>query len=605
MNGLRSTFANLLQRRQILLSASLLVLVAGFASDPSSDVGRYLILVHFGLFLLWQPIVRPSRRLGGLDLVLLIAVLSGFVLAMSPGLLAAWVMVLTAVIGGRSFVAASVAGRMPYVLALALLVLFLVPVLVPEALALHSEDVALLSSVTQPGLPLLAIAIAFLPVESEFDPRTLGGIDLISALMILLVLAVSLLGTLALMQVRSLPYFQSLALALIGVAAGLLLLAWAWQPRLGHASLGLQLSRRLLSTGLSFETWLHELSTAALACSEPDEFLSAALHDLERFPGIVGGRWRYQPGDISGSFGRDGKHFEVFEHGGLRVELIFRGRPGEALVWHYNLMLLVLARFYREKRQTRELQLRSFEEAVHETGARLTHDVKNLLQTLNALCFVAARPTADIDALQRLFRSQLPQIAARLESTLEKLRRPGDGTLTPVDAAEWWHDASGRYEGQRIRFIADLGGTGRDLPREVYDSCLDNLLQNAIAKRRLEPEISITVEFAAGARLRVSDSGRAIDAAIARRLLRQPMQSDQGLGMGLYQASRLASAAGHCLELVRNDDGAVVLELYPAPATDDTGVGTETVEPGPSSRLTRNGPLPFSSKVVSDANSKD
>ena len=85
----------------------------------------------------------------------------------------------------RSFVAASVAGRMPYVLALALLVLFLVLVLVPEALALHSEDVALLSSVTQPGLPLLAIAIAFLPVESEFDPRTLGGIDLISALMIL------------------------------------------------------------------------------------------------------------------------------------------------------------------------------------------------------------------------------------------------------------------------------------------------------------------------------------------------------------------------------------------------------------------------------------
>lgn len=605
MNGLRSSFANLLQRRQILLSASLLVLVAGFASDPSSDVGRYLILVHFGLFLLWQPIVRPSHRLGGLDLILLVAVLSGFVLAMSPGLLAAWVMVLTAVVGGRSFVAATMAGRMPYVLALALLVLFLVLVLVPEALGLHSEDVALLSGVTQPGLPLMAIAIAFMPIESELDPRTLGGIDLISALMILLVLAVTLLGTLALMQVRSMPYFQSLALALIGVATGLLLLAWAWQPRLGHASLGLQLSRWLLSTGLSFETWLHDLSSAALECNEPDEFLSAALHDLERFPGIVGGRWHYLPGDVSGSFGRGGKHFETFEHGGLRVELIFRRRPGESLVWHYNLMLLVLARFYSEKRQTRELQLRSFEEAVHETGARLTHDVKNLLQTLNALCFVASRPNVDTDALHRLFRSQLPQIAARLESTLEKLGRPDGGATSPIDAAEWWRDACSRYEGQHIRFIADLGDAGATVPREVYDSCLDNLLQNAIAKRRLDPDISITVEFDARTRLRVTDSGRAIDAAVASRLLRQPMQSEQGLGMGLYQASRLASGAGHRLELARNDDGAVVLELYPAPATDETGVGAEAVEPGPSSRLIRNGPLPFNTRVVSDANSKD
>ena len=604
MNGIRSGLASLVQRRQILLSASLLVLVAGFASDPSSEVGRYLILVHFGLFLLWQPIVRPSHRLGGVDLALLITVVSGFVLAMSPGLLAAWVMTLTAVIGGRSFVAASLPGRMPYMLALASLVLFLVLVLVPEALHLQSPDIALLSALTQLGLPLLALAIGFLPVESEFDPRTLGGIDLISALMIFLVLAVTLLGTLALMQVWNTPYFQSLALALIGVAAGLLLLAWAWQPRLGHASLGLQLSRRLLSTGLSFETWLQDLSAAALACAEPDEFLDAAFHALERFPGVVGGRWRYSPGGVGGSFGRDGRHVEIFEHDGLRVELVFRGRPGESLVWHYGLMLLVLARFYREKRQTRELQLRSFEEAVHETGARLTHDVKNLLQSLNALCFVAARPNADAEALQRLFRSQLPQIAARLESTLEKLRRPGDEALTAVDAAEWWRDACGRYEGLRIRFIADPGGAGATVPRELYDSCLDNLVQNAIAKRRLEPDISITVEFDAGARLSVADSGRAIDPAITSRLLKQPLQSEQGLGMGLYQACRLANTAGHRLELVRNENGSVVLELYPAPATDEIADAAD-IEAGPSKRLTRNGPLPLSTSVVSDANSKE
>ncbi len=605
MNPLRTRFEHLIERRQVLLSASLLVLVAGFASDPASEAGRYLILVHFGLFLLWQPIVRPNYRLGGLDLILLFAVLTGFLLVMSPALLAAWVMVITAVIGGRSFIATSTVSRMPYVLALALLVLFLVLVLVPEALQIRTGEVALFSHLAQLGLPLLAVAIAFFPVESDFDPGTLGGIDLLSALMILLVLAVSLLGTLAVMQVEGLPYFRSVAVALLGMAGGLLLLAWAWQPRLGRSGLGLQLSRRILSSGLSFEHWLQEISTAALREAEPDEFLAAAMHDLLRFPGIVGGNWICDAAEAAGSFGGSGACSETFDHAGLQVELHFRRRPSEGLAWHYDLMLLVLAEFYREKCQTRQLQLRSFEEAVHETGARLTHDVKNLLQTLSTLCFAAARQDADAEALQRLFRSQLPQIAARLESTLEKLRRPGEEGLSRADIADWWRDACGRYEGQRIRFMADLGGERFGVAREVYDSCLDNLLHNAIAKRQLQPGIGISVELDANGRLRVGDSGRAIAPELAQCVLKQPLKSEQGLGMGLYQAARLARAAGYRLGLARNVDGAVVFELYRASASEPTAGAAGSAPAGPSSRLTSTGPLPFNSTVTGDANSKD
>lgn len=604
MNRVKTMLGELIERRQILLSASLLVLVAGFASGPSSEPGRYLILVHFGLFLLWQPVVQPNYRLGAFDLLLLFAVLTGFLLAMSAGLLAAWVMVIAAVIGGRSFIAASHLSRVPYLLAVGLLVLFLVLVLVPEALDLRTSEVAQFSALTQLGLPLLAVAIGFFPVESDFDPRTLGGIDLLSALMIFLVLAVSLLGALALMQVHGIGYFESLAASLLGMAGALFLLAWAWHPRLGHAGLGIQLSRRMLSSGLSFETWLQGLSALVLEQNDPETFLESAMRDLRRFPGIVGATWRYENALVEQTFGQPGRHTEYFEHAGLWVALHFVRQPGEGLLWQYNLMLLVLAEFYREKCQTRLLQLRSFEEAVHETGARLTHDVKNLLQSLSTLCFAAARPEADAASLHRLLRSQLPQISARLENTLEKLRQPEDTLLSWINVADWWQDACARHEGQRIRFIADLGDAAREVPRELYDSCLDNLLQNAIAKRQLEPAIGIHVELDAAGRLRVSDSGSAIPAELARALLRQPVKSEQGFGMGLYQARRLALRAGYGLDLVSNADGAVTIELYPA-AGAAVGMAGEVGDASPSSRLTSSSPLPLNSSTSGDSKRKD
>lgn len=571
MTRFKPALARLLEQRQILLSASLLVLVAGFAQGPTSESGHYLILAHFGLFLLWQPIVRPRYRLGATDLILLVTLLTGFLLAMSSALLAVWVVVLASVVAGRSFIAPTRLSRLPYLLAVGLLVLFLVVVLVPAALDLDSDEIALFSGVTRYLLPVLAVSIAFLPVEADFDPQTLGGVDLLSAMVLALVIAVTLLGALALMQVRGLPYFQSLALALTGMAGGLLLLAWAWHPRLGYAGLGVQLTRRMLSSGLSFESWLHGVAADALAQGEPDQFLREALQDMTRFPSIVGGAWQYQPSGAAGRFGIGGVRRERFAHAGLSVELEFSRPPGEGLLWHYNLMLTVLAEFYREKCQTRLLQLRSFEEAVHETGARLTHDVKNLLQSINALCFAAGSPDADGVALQQLFRRQLPRIAARLEATLEKLRQPEEAVLSEVGIADWWREACARHDGQRIRFMADLGDARKRIPAELYDTCLDNLVQNAIGKRRLEPGIDIAVALDAQGRLRVSDSGSALDPELARCVLRQPLRSAQGLGMGLYQAAQLAVRAGYRIELARNETGAVLFELAPTAAASPGG----------------------------------
>ena len=566
-----SALAALLAKRQVLLSAALLLLVAGFAIGPGSAAGASLILAHFGLILLWQPIVRPNYQLGPADLVLLAAVLAVFLLARSSWVLAMWLLMLAAMIAGRSFIASSLVGRMPYLIAVSVLVLFLILAVVPHALGLDAAQREPFRLIVIGGLPLLALSIAFFPVESDFDPQTLGGIDLFSAVMLFLVLAVAMLGALALMQVREIDYFSALALALPGIAAGLLLLAWVWHPSLGRAGLGVQWMRRVLSSGLSFENWLNELAADAVLEVEPDEFLKRALGDLLRFPGIIGGQWHYGVSGAGGSFGEQSEARESYTHAGLSVELCFVRPPSDGLLWHYNLMLLVLAEFYREKCQTRLLQLRSFEEAVHETGARLTHDVKNLLQSLNALCFAAARPDGDPQALQELFRRQLPQIAARLESTLDKLRQPEETRLIAIEIAAWWQEARLRHQGQGIRFRGDIEGSQAHVPCELYDTCLDNLLQNAIGKRRLEPDIRISVELEGDGRLRVSDSGSAVDEAVSAALANQPLRSSQGLGMGLYQVGRLARRAGYCLELCRNEPGAVVFELYPLAATAPDG----------------------------------
>ena len=45
------------------------------------------------------------------------------------------------------------------------------------------------------------------------------------------------------------------------------------------------------------------------------------------------------------------------------------------------------------------------------------------------------------------------------------------------------------------------------------------------------------------------------------QLLRAPVRSDTGLGIGLYQAARQADAAGYALRLEANRDGEVCFAL--------------------------------------------
>ncbi|MCB1899363.1 MAG: hypothetical protein KDH16_08745 [Rhodocyclaceae bacterium] len=548
--------STLLSRRQILLAAALLVLMLAVIQGLDDPVGKTLVVAHFGLFLLWQPVVRARYRLAARDLLIMTGVLGALLAVLSAGVMVVWVVVLAAVVAGRAFVAHSVLARLSYQLAVVFLILLLMLELLPSVVPGDKLGLDVFSSLMQFGSPVLLLAIASLPAERNEAGEVLGGIDLLSSLFILLVLAVTVLGGIALMQIGGQPYFRALAMSVMGMAAALFVLTWAWNPQRGHAGLGLQLSRRLLSTGLSFEEWLHGMTTQALAESDPERFIAREISGLVRFPGVVGGAWKVEACEDEHQFGAAVGIVREFMHRGLRVELRFARAPSAALVWHYNLLLRVLAEFYREKCHTRELQTRSYLEAVHETGARLTHDVKNLLQSLNALCAAVERPDCDDAATRGLFLKQLPLIARRLEGTLDKLKLAGPEQIEFVALDRWWFGARSRHQGEGLVFLAISRPEPLSVPNQLYDSALENLIQNAEAKRHRDANLRIIVSLD-GLTLSVEDSGAELPTEIVRRLFSQPLQSDQGLGMGLYQTARLADRLGFRIRLAENRSGCV------------------------------------------------
>jgi signal transduction histidine kinase len=239
-----------------------------------------------------------------------------------------------------------------------------------------------------------------------------------------------------------------------------------------------------------------------------------------------------------------------------------------ALVWHFRLLTRLVAEYHMAKLRERELEQMSYLRAVYETGARLTHDVKNLLQSLNNLCYVAQSLEGERSAeIQPLMQRQLPVIILRLEQTLEKLRRPRGGAEPLLAAEPWWVGLRLRYESQGVRFETDCCLSESMVPTVLFDSVIDNLLQNAIEKRLREGKIDICVTMVDGGRaVSVRDTGSPVSVEVVDAMFLAPVASESGLGIGLYHAALQAAEAGYRLRLTKNENGCVSFELSPGAA---------------------------------------
>lgn len=529
-------------------------------------VARVALLSHIGLLLMWQPLVGAQSRLNARALVLLGVAVLAMVVFYGPAVLSLWMLLLAGLVGGKVFFSTSRGPRIYYLGALAYLITALFTVALPRALP---PGLSLPTGIDTLGLWLSPLALTVMlgvPGHERAD-RDREVLDFVSGLFVLLLLAVLALGTLAAMLIAGVDYLRALLGTLTVLAAMLMLLSWAWNPRGGFGGLGVAFTRYVLSLALPYERWLESLAALAEEDGRPEDFVARAANRLSALPLVAGGEWRTRGGGRAheGQFGRRGAQRYDFEHPLLELA-IFTQRPlSGGLVWHFNLLVQLLGQFYQARLRAEELRRLSYLSAIHDTGARLTHDVKNLLQSLNTLCY-AAREADGPDAAERanaLLARQLPVITARLEATLDKLRRPqpADGEWMP--APEWLQSMSARFAGHGVTVE---GATEPDLwlPGALYTTVAENLIANALHKRQTEPGIAIVMRLG-GERLSVEDSGSVIAPALADSLLREPVSSAAGLGVGLYQAAKQAQAAGFALRLDHNHEGCVRFALEPAP----------------------------------------
>jgi K+-sensing histidine kinase KdpD len=204
-------------------------------------------------------------------------------------------------------------------------------------------------------------------------------------------------------------------------------------------------------------------------------------------------------------------------------------------------------------------------QAFYETGSRLTHDIKNILQSVGTLVSAAEKSNKkDDEALLQLIRKQLPVLNLRIAATLDKLKAPGDDKKRLEKMSGWWKNLQLRHTQHEIEFVANKLPK-QEINAEVLDSVLDNLLNNALEKTKYQADTLIKVELYEDADsnfyIDVTDTGKAIDSAIANNLFKKHIASPNGLGVGLFHAAQDSKQAGYGLNLVSNVNGAVCFRV--------------------------------------------
>lgn len=538
-----------------MLAALHLALLLGW----QSTLMRPLLLLHLGMFLLWQPLWRGESklRLSGAAFIIVMIMIAVFWL--NWWLLAFWVSGLFALVGGRVFAFHARWQRRYYLLMMAYLLAILLLEIAPHLFGLPTlgEVIDILMSY---GLPMLLLVMAFLPVERD----QLEGEQAVDFFYILLLFALQLLlllGSLAFMTLVRIDYLEALLRSIFIIAMMLLALGALWSPRMGFSGIQALFSRYLLTIGTPFELWLKRLAEAAQQEQDPETFLARGTEYLNEMPWMSGLSW--VSGRGHGKLGAPSQHrIEVYDQDLSLVLFSNRSMPPTVLL-HVRLLARLLGHFYQAKRREQNLREITRLQTIYETGARLTHDLKNMLQSLIALTSIAREQP---ERAQPVLQRQLPVLTQRIELILSKLKSPQaqeDAVALPLGT--WWEGLRQRYQHRHIEWRNPDNIGNLAIPVALFDCAADNLIDNASNKRLREPSITITATLSAEPfSLSITDSGSAIPGAVAQQLLNTIVSSEDGMGIGLYQVARWAAQSGYRLELSENMPGKVTFRISKA-----------------------------------------
>jgi hypothetical protein len=550
-------------RRWVVL-AMLLALHAALMAEPGEQLQRAWLLVHFGLFLVWQPFIAAERELEVFSAAMLFAVTAAILYFLAGWMIVAWLLILMGILGGRVFTVRGTAKQQNrfYLFAfgyvLAVLLLRAVPVLV-----LSEDDIpSPLAHFVKFGLPLVLLPLAFLKLPAAEDDSN-QVFDFFYAVLVFQLGVVVVLGSIALMRYTEDSYFTSVALTVLGFGAALFVFAVLWNPMRGFGGLRTYFSRYLLSVGMPFELWMRRIAELAESEIDAGRFLEQSLREVASFAWVRGAAWKSPDGD--GNLGEEGNYATRFTYHDLEVVFHTEIALSPALFLHMRLLAQVVGEFYEGKRRESALRRNAYLQAVHETGARLTHDVKNLLQSLYALTSMAQK--LPDEGTGGLMQRQLPQLTQRLRSTLDKLRAPEVATRElMIPSRAWWRELEKRLADSGVVMKPEIE-MDIEVPQALFDSFVENGIDNVREKMRAEPGIELSIVFTCRidrVELSVCDTGSPVDPLVARRLFREPIEHGTNLGIGLYQSARQAAQVGYRLELAHNRKGYVCVSVVRA-----------------------------------------
>jgi len=537
---------------------SLLALQAALVAGPDTDEHSTFVLIHFALVLLWQPFWRGSTKVDPGAAVTTIAVGVAVVYWSSLALLSIWLLILLGLVGGEQ--AQARRDQVVQWMVVAHLLLALFCGVIPHLFNFPVEPSHTLNQLlfAATALPVLVLFIRAGPISTglqRFDYLRSLGITLLT----LLLAAGSVLWTYRSGTEYPLAVIQSL----LFVGALILTVNWLWQRRASHSMLQVLWNRYLLNLGTPFEHYLISLSGPTAQGLEPDSYLDRALAAMHEIEWIAGVEARGVAGERL--VGQRTAHATESYDEVIPLIVYTRHEPGPSLRLHTQLLARLVQQFYQLHLQEAELRNQEKVRAVHETGARLTHDIKNLLQSLQSLsAAVESTPDERSREATELVKRQLPYINQRLQATIEKLRDPNEASSRDrIALADWWDSIQARYPDANIRFDGEAP-EGMTVPQELFDTVAENLLENARYKQAEDTDLQIRVELEsdpAQVKLDVTDSGRPMPEQVARYLFGGAVPSARGLGVGLYQCGRLAEFHGFRLRLEENREGMVRFRL--------------------------------------------
>jgi len=541
----------------------LLALHASLAFGIQQWWSRAFLLAHFGFFLLWQPVWLGDRNLNAFQAFVVVAVGLLFVVWSSWWLMALWIAVLFALIGGNVVGgrrgAQRAVGFIAALYLLAVLLMWVVPQLFdgerfPQVVLLFVRFV----------LPLVLLGVLPIKVQADRASEPMA-VDLLYSVLLFLLVAALVLGSFVIKVLSSGDYPSALAQTLFVIALLLLLLSWLWNPHGGFSGVKYLVSRYFLTIGLPFEVWMRNLAEHAQRETNSARFLALALEDMSDLPWVAGVAWRTANGD--GHVGARSKFHAEFALKELDLDIYTSWSLSPALMVHLKLLAHLLGYFYEAKQREHQQRQNAYHQAIFETGARLTHDVKNLLQSLKSLCSAVEHSNGhEPGKLQGFMQRQLPQIAQRLQATLDKLQAPNQSPTEMVDAATWWEQIRQRYADRNVAFSLGSSKLEGELPGDLFNSVAENLIENALNKAKNEPGLRVSATLLGGGQmhsLQVRDNGSPIGPSVAEALFAGPVKSQTGLGIGLYQAARQAEWFGYRLSIANNEGGEVCFELAP------------------------------------------